>query len=171
MKKVLLIFLMILTFGLYGCSKNELPDPNTNLEFWITENVDDVDWSNYQMKYGMMGGNMYYGTGYVPTLDEYNQQVDPEQCVIYTVTSYPDYSNKAQHITYIEITDPSIVFYGLSLNSTDEEIMEIMGNMDFVFQELGGDTLVAKKGKYTFSFSPSTITIRVNVTNKTGIIF
>ena len=67
MKKVLIIFLMILTFGLYGCSKNELPDPNTNLEFWITENVDDVDWSNYQMKYGMMGGNMYYGTGYVPT--------------------------------------------------------------------------------------------------------
>ena len=55
MKKVLIIFLMILTFGLYGCSKNELPDPNTNLEFWITENVDDVDWSNYQMKYGMMG--------------------------------------------------------------------------------------------------------------------
>ena len=171
MKKVLIIFLIILTFGLYGCGKNELPDPNTNLEFWITENVDDVDWSNYQMKYGMMGGNMYYGTGYVPTLDEYNQQVDPEQCVIYTVTSYPDYSNKAQHITYIEITDPSIVFYGLSLNSTDEEIRETLGNMDFVFQELGGDTLVARKDKYAFSFSPEIIRISVNVTNKTGIIF
>ena len=49
--------------------------------------------------------------------------------------------------------------------------METMGNMEFVFQELVGDTLVAKKGKYTFSFSPKMITIKVNVTNKTGIIF
>ena len=171
MKKLLLFFLMILTLGLFGCSKNQLLEPNTNLEFWIAENVDDVDFSNYQMKYGMFGGNMYYGTEYVPTLDEYNQQVDPEQCVIYTVTSYPDYINKAQHITRIEITDPSIEFYGLSLSSTNEEIMETMGNMEFVFQELGGDTLVAKKGKYTFSFSPEIITIRVNVTNRTGIIF
>jgi len=84
-----------------------LSELNTNLEFWIAENVDDVDFLNYQMKYGMMGGKMYYGTGYVPTLDEYNQQVDPEQCVIYTVTSYPDYVNKTQHITRIEITDHS----------------------------------------------------------------
>ena len=63
------------------------------------------------------------------------------------------------------------MFYGLSLNSTDEKIRETLGNMDFVFQELGGDTLVARKDKYVFSFSPEIIRISVNVTNKTGIIF
>ena len=77
------------------------------------------------MKYGMFGGNMYYGTGYVPTLDENEQQVDPEHCVIYTVTSYPDYMNKAQHITRIEITDPEIELYGLSINSSKEDIKAI----------------------------------------------
>lgn len=67
----------------------------------------------------MMGGNMYCGTGYVPTLDEYNQQVDPEQCVIYTVASYPDYVNKTQHITRIEITDVPIFKYKLIIRKKE----------------------------------------------------
>ena len=68
---------------------NDLSQPLTNLEFWIAQNVDNVDWSKYQEKYGIMGGREFYGTGYAPTLDEWGQQVDPEHCVIYTVTSYP----------------------------------------------------------------------------------
>ena len=77
MKKLLAFALAVVALlcCLVGCNQDDIDDfsqPPSNLEFWIAENVDDVDFSNYQMKYGMFGGNMYYGTEYVPTLDEYN---------------------------------------------------------------------------------------------------
>ena len=74
MKKVLALAIMLLAFCLVGCSQNDdindLAQPQTNLEFWIAENVDNVDFSDYQIKYGMMGGTEYYGTGYIPEVDE-----------------------------------------------------------------------------------------------------
>lgn len=115
---------------------------------------------------------MYYGTGYVPTLDENEQQVDPEHCVIYTVTSYPDYMNKEQYITRIEITDPEIKLYGLSINSSKEDIKNVMEEQVFtVIEDEYGIT--AEKGKFTFDFNKRSnyITIRVEVTNRSGIIF
>ena len=177
MKKTLSLVLALITllFCLVGCNNDDIDDfsqPTSNLEFWIAENVDDVDFSKYQIKYGMMGGTEYYGTGYVPTIDEEGQQVDPEHCVLFTVTSYPDYSSKSQHITYISITDPAIEVFGLTINSTQEEILYQMEEKSgYAIEKLGGNTLVARKGDYTFSFSPNKITIRVNVTNKEGIIY
>ena len=177
MKKLLVLVLVVVALlcCLVGCNQddiNDLSEPPSNLEFWIAENVDDVDFSKYQIKYGMMGGTEYYGTGYVPTIDEEGQQVDPEHCVLFTVTSYPDYSSKSQHITYISITDPSIEVYGLTINSSQEDIRyQLEVKNGFSIEELGGNTLVARKGDYTFSFSPTEITIRVKVTNKQGIIF
>ena len=177
MKRTLSLVLAIITLllCLVGCNNDDIDDfsqPPSNLEFWIAENVDDVDFSKYQIKYGMMGGTEYYGTGYVPTIDEEGQQVDPEHCVLFTVTSYPDYSSKSQHITYISITDPAIEVFGLTINSTQEEILYQMEEKSgYAIEELGGNTLVARKGDYTFSFSPNKITIRVNVTNKEGIIY
>ena len=177
MKKLLALALAVVALlcCLVGCNQDDIDDfsqPPSNLEFWIAENVDDVDFSSYQIKYSMMGGTEYYGTGYVPTIDENGQQVDPEHCVLFAVTSYPDYSSKSQHITYISITDPAIEVFGLTINSTQEEILYQMEEKSgYAIEELGGNTLVARKGDYTFSFSPTKITIRVNVTNKQGIIF
>ncbi|MBO4983841.1 MAG: hypothetical protein J6D23_07255 [Clostridia bacterium] len=176
MKKVLALAIMLLAFCLVGCSQNDdindLAQPQTNLEFWIAENVDNVDFSDYQIKYGMMGGTEYYGTGYIPEVDENRQQTDPKHCVLYTVTSYPDYSSKTLHITYISITDPSIEFYGLSLNSTQEEIRyQMEEKQGFAIEKLGDNTLIARKGDYTFSFSKDIIRISVNVTNKEDIVF
>ena len=172
MKKILAVFLLLIfSVGLFaGC--NKLPNPQTNLEFWIGENVDGVDFSKYQMKYGMFGGDMYYGTGYVPTLDENEQQVDPERCVIYTVTSYPDYMSKSLHVTSIEITDPNIEFYGLSINSSKEDIENIMKKHGFsVTEDERG--IIANKGKYVFIFNKRSniIYVSVRVTNRFGIIF
>ena len=173
MKKIATLLLCIVVLlTLVGCGSSKLEKPETNLEFWIGENVDDVDFSNYQMKYGMFGGNMYYGIGYVPTLDENEQQVDPEHCVIYTVTSYPDYMNKAQHVTRIEITDPEIELYGLSINSSKEDIKNVMEEQGFTVIE-GEYGITAEKGKFTFNFNKhsNSITIRVEVTNRLGIVF
>ena len=173
MKKAVALIIMVISLLITGCQWNSgLSEPESNLEFWIGENVDEVDFSQYQEKYGLMGGREYYGTGYVPTLDEEGQQLDPEYYVVYTITSYPDYASKTKHITGITITDPSIKIYGLSINSSKEDIKLIMGtNEGFEIEEVGEDTLIARKGDYTFCFSSKAITIRVEVTNKMGIVF
>ena len=150
---------------------NDLSQSVTGLEFWIAENVDDVDFSKYQIKYGMMGGTEYYGTGYVPTVDEYGQQVDPEHCVIYTVTSYPDYANREQHITHIYITDPKIEFYGITLNSSFEDFEYYIQNQGFEITHSNENSRTAEKGKFSITITKEWIRIRVEVENKDGIIF
>ena len=148
-----------------------LPRPETNLEFWIGENVDNVDFSNYQENPDIMGGRLYYGTGYVPTFDEHGQPIDPEHCVLYTVTSFPDYADEAQHVTDIRITDPSVEFYGISLNSTFEEFEAVMKAQGFTVTSPNGNFLLAQKGKYIIGFSNIDITISVEVENREGIDF
>ena len=145
--------------------------PETNLEFWIAENVDDFDFSKYQEKYGMFGGRQYYGTGYVPTTDGEGQQVDPEHCVLYTVTSYPDYSDKEKHVTYIYITDPTVAFCGISLNSSFEEFETIIKQQGFKITESSENWRQAENGKYWISFTKEAIRIMVKVENKDGIVF
>ena len=94
MKKSRKILVFVLIFaiaatGIIVYANRKPPHPVTNLEFWIGEKVGDASFSGYQEKYGLFGGREYYGTGYMPTSDG-NRQVDPEHCVIYTVTSFPD---------------------------------------------------------------------------------
>ena len=194
MKKTIAFFLVavMVMSCLFGCGDNDnrdeslknqdgnsenqdndlvLPRPDTNLEFWIAENVDNVDFSKYQEKYGMMGGTEYYGTGYVPTVDEYRQQIDPEHCVIYTVSSYPDYADEAQHVTHIYITDPKIEFYGITLNSSFEDFEYYIQNQGFEITHSNENSRTAEKGKYSVSITKEWIRIRVEVENREGIDF
>lgn len=169
MKKLLLLILCVFTILTVSCN-SELPNPNTNLEYWICDNVDNVDWKNHQEKYGLFGGIEYYGLGYMPTLGEDNEQIDPEYCVVYTITSYPDYSSKSNHITRIEITDPNIEFYGISLNSSFEEIKIIMSEIGFEIEE-NENIIRASNDNFLFTFTEKRIIISAQVTNKFGIIF
>ena len=176
MKKILTLLLAIALCCLPGCQAFvRFPKPkDTNLEFWIAENVSKVDFSTYQEKYryGFMGsGRLYYGAGYTPTVDEEGKQVDPEYCVVYTVAPYPDVISRKCHITGIVITDPEIVFYGISLRSTAEEFEKRIQEQGFSLAESSGEYRFAVKGKYSISFSQTQISISVRVTNKTGIQF
>ena len=139
------------------------PEPENNPEFWITENVDGVDFSLYQEKYGTLDGKEYYGTGYTPTVDEFGQHIDPEQCVIYTVTSYPGSSNKEQYITGIRITDPNVSFCGISLNSSFEEFLDIMEAQEFSVIRLTEELCAAQKDDCIVYFRENEILIEVNV--------
>ena len=150
---------------------DDIVGPTIGLEFWIADNVDDVDFSKFQEKYGMFGGTEYYGTGYVPTINEQGQQVDPERCVIYTVTSYPDYSDKEQHITRIYITDPSVEFYGITLRSSIQDVIELLQQQGFEITESGDEWVEARSGPVWIAFAKEWIQIRVEVTNDTGIEF
>ena len=177
-KMVALSMLVILLLTVAGCqSKNaqsdfDISQPVPSLEFWIGENVDDVDFSKYQAKYGIMGGWEYYGTGYTPTIDEDGYQVDPEYYVSYVITRYPDYSSPTSHITSIYIQDPSVEVYGLTINSSHEEIRRVMEEKGFVIQVYGnGTAITATLGDYTFSFHSTYIYIRVEVANEQGLVF
>lgn len=167
-KNILTLIILFLLLFLTGCT--DLKKPETNLEFWIGEDVNDTDFSLFTQKYGMFGGDEYYGSGYIPVIDENKEQRDPDIFVLYTVTSFPDYSSGHLHVTSITITDPKIYFYDLSLTSTKEEISSKMESLGFTIEKMN-NTLIARKGKYTFSFSENEIYIRVEVTNKQGIIF
>lgn len=146
-----------------------VPEKDTNLEFWIAENVNHVDFSNYQEKYGLMGGRQYYGTGYVPFTDENGEQIDPEACVVYTVTSYPDYISKKRHVTRITVTDPSITVYGLTLTSSAEEVENTLKSYGFIKKSEPRNTYA--KGKVSISFSKEAININVKVRNLFKIQF
>ena len=166
MKKAIVFLLsLLLLISLAGCSR-KLAKPETNLEFWIAENVEDVDFSAYQQRYGLMGGREYYGEGYMPTLDENGEQIDPEECVIYTVTKYPDYTSRNSHITRILITDPNVTVYGLTINSSNEDIKSTMENNGFRMKEIGNMGNVEwVKGKFSIRFSEDSIGIGVEVSN------
>lgn len=171
MKRFLPIaFSMILCFVLLPSCGRQLNESDHNLEFWIAENVDDFDFSNHQPKYGIMGGWEYYGIGYAPTLGEDGQQIDPEHCVIYTVTNYPDYSSNSRHVTRIEITDPAVRVYGLSISSTVEEIKSIMTAEGFTVTE-SGTAVRAERDNFRFTFSKDKITISAEITNNLGIVY
>ena len=143
------------------CASNNMKRPDTNLEFWICDNVENFDFSDHEPRFGLMGGREYYGKGYTPATDENGQQIDPEHCVIYTVTAYPDYSSHKSHITRIHITDPAIQIYGLTLNSSDHDIHSTMGKNGFKLQ--GYSTY--QKGKVSICFTKEWITISVEVSN------
>lgn len=173
MKKVW-IFLgcMVLLLSFVGCTDQKLERPETNLTFWIAENVDQVDFSEYQEKYGIMGGRQYYGLGYLPTLAEDGSQVDPEACVIYTVTAYPDYSSSSKHVTCISITDPSVSVYGLTLRSATDAIRHVMADNGFQLEKTENSYgQIYRKGKFSIHFTEDCIRIRVDVTNQKGIQF
>ncbi len=169
MKRTACVILFVVMLLLPSCGRH-LNEPDHNLEFWIAEDVNDFDFSGYQQRYGIMGGREYYGTGYVPTLDEDGQQVDPEHCVVYTVTNYPDYSNNSLHITRITITDPAVTVYGLSLSSSVEEIKNTMTAEGFTVTE-SGTSIRAEKDNFRFTFSNDAITINAEVTNRFGIVY
>ena len=171
MKKIICILCLLMMFIIVGCENNKLPDPNTNLEFWIGENVDSIDLSKYQVKHGMFGGVQFYGTNYIPTVDPNKNQIDPSECVLYTITSYPDYSDKEQHITSIYITDPNIYFYNISLNTSITDFKNVMENLGFEVDTITDNYCKVKYGKYTIAISKECIIINFNVENKEGIIF
>lgn len=165
---LVLIFIVI---GLFLFANRKPSRPDTSLEFWIGDRVDDSTFSGYQEKGGLFGGREFYGTGYVPTFDEDGMTVDPEHCVIYTVTAYPDYSSNKRYITGITITDPAVEFYGISLNSSHKEFEELMKKQGFKITDTNYNHHTAKKGKYSVIFSKDCIRIKVKVSNFLGIQF
>ncbi len=168
---MIMFFSLLVSCGSFETVQYEKKPEDTNLEFWITEDVTNFKFDNYQEKYGMFGGKEYYGTGYVPSIGEDNMQIDPERVVIYTVTAYPDYASDKRSITNIKITDPDIHFYNLNLYSSHQEIIDTLKAYGYNKEEESDNYLKMTKSKINIVFSNSMIKISVEVTNNQGIMF
>lgn len=160
--------------------KDKLVDKNyTFLEFQITENVENTDFSQYKSISGWMGAKEYYGKGYSPVTDSEGNQTKPEHYVTYLVSAYPDYADGGQYITRIEITDPAVLVHGITVESPFEEFEEVFKAMDYetYISEHSNHMQYNAKNKdgisYTLYVSNDIrkLTIQAEVTNREGIQF
>ena len=159
----------------------EMPK-DTTLEFWITEDVKDRDWSGHDEIYGWMGAREFLGSAYKKNADADGSDQHPEHYVSYVITAWPDYADGGQFVTDIAVTDPAVKVHGLTIASTFEEF-------DAVFEPLGYElswsegaiqTRVATKDGVTFRLTRAVednpdvvpqIRISAEVTNREGIVF
>ena len=107
----------------------ELPRKNaggkTTLEFWIGETVDESDYEGHVLVY-----NGFLGQGYSEDVVLWTQTTD--YYVHYTVANYPKVDSKTKGIIEIVITDPKVMIYGLTTESSIDEFAE-------VFEGLGAE--------------------------------
>lgn len=159
----------------------EMPK-DTTLEFWITEDVKDQDWTGHDEIYGWMGAREFLGSAYKKNADADGSDQHPEHYVSYVITAWPDYADGGQFVTDIAVTDPAVKVHGLTIASTFEEF-------DAVFEPLGYElswgegaikTRVATKDGITFRLTRAVednpdvvpqIRISAEVTNREGIVF
>ena len=174
MRKTAFIFISIIPLLLSGCSLNKfLKRPeDTNLEFWITESCSSEDFKNKGCTYlpGWFGAEEYLDSRYEPIkiIEEngYERLSVPEVHVTYLRAGYPD-ALDSWRITRIEITDPTIIVYGLNMNSSKEEVKNRMKELKFKENEYGG----FYKNNCTFTFSNEHIVINAPSTNNSHIVY
>lgn len=178
-KKLLIPLLLLINcmFAFTGCSDDKvLTKPeDTTLEFWVVQDVSNVDFREYYKVPYVFGADVYYGKGYLPAdIIEGSEVIQPEHCIVYTVTAYPDYSSGGQFVTRIAITDPQISIYGITCNSTLQDFDKTFENLDCSIQDKGL-LHIATYGKVKVALASyeelKELTVWVEVTNKQGIVF
>lgn len=175
---IVVLFVVLLLCA--GCYNNVPAKPvDSTLEFWIAEDVSSVDFSEYHEILGWFGAREFYGKGYAP-VDYVDQDGnvywgDPQYCVKYVVGAYPDESSGGQFITQITITDPNVTIYGITCNSSFAEFDVALRQVGYSIEETSTVSLSAALGKVSIALTKTDdfnqIFIRVQVTNKTGIVY
>lgn len=133
--------LAVMLIAFCGCNTEGVPEiperpEDTNLEFWIMEDVTDkgYEWEGHYHE--ILGSaesclESYWGTGYEPVIDENGVEISPKYCVFYIPkTLYTDSGSK-RVISAISITDPKVTVYGLTVDSTFEEFDAVFRNMGY----------------------------------------
>ena len=155
------------------------------LEHWICEDVSDDDFSGYTEIDGVVGGKEYVSGKYKVEVKQENAadvQVLPDECVVYTLTAWPDYADfekTGYHVTKITVTDPEISVYGVTAKSNRAEFRKAMSEAGFVIEDPdendGSFVEVASTpgGNFSIRFESSedggVITLVAPVTNRDGI--
>ena len=146
MKKIIALTLLLCTFSLLLSScgssndvKIEKP-ADTNLEYWLLDSPNKNEWTK-------LGSNFYLAADYSPVFDEKGQAISPEHAVIYYIDNYPISEIGLKRIDGIAITDPNIYVWGLTINSTKEEAIEVLSKLGFSV-ESSDKSCSGKMGQY-----------------------
>ena len=150
MKKIIALTLLLctLTLLLSSCGSNkdvkiEKPE-DTNLEYWLLDRPDKNNWIKLDSP-----SDAYLAQGYEAIIDENGEKSLPEQAVFFYLSHYPTAEIGIKIIDSIHITDPNVYVWGLTFNSTKEEIKEVMKVMGFNV-EIGKYHCTAEKDNYRF---------------------
>ena len=147
------------------------PKPkDTTLEYWICDDVSSVDWGGHDEITGWMGAQEFLGKGYhIGARGE-----RPNVRVSYLLTAWPDYADGGQYVTTIEITDPAVSVYGLTVESEPAEFEQVMMSMGYKVERTDNGFQRAVRDGFTFSIhrgdTPKFV-ISAEVSNREGICF
>ena len=177
--KTIVSLFSIFVFVLSGCNNSkddiylERPE-DTNLEFWITQRTtaNEFDDKGCTVLPGWMGATEYLDSRYT-AIEDGDMVTAPDIHVTYLVTGYPDCLDNAA-VTRIQITDPAITVYGLTINSSEKEISDRLSDISKSFSYVTTTYEcypVYRIKNCSFSFMSDKIVIAVPVTNKRGIVF
>lgn len=128
--KTIIFTLSCLILGLSSCKIDINNRPNGYyLNYWLKDEVDitTLDQSLiYEIRYG--GTVVFLDSNYEFIIEQEEKKL-PENYVLY-------YTNLEQtKVRGIEIKDPSISLYGLSMNSDKEDIDKTLTNMGFSYYQ------------------------------------
>lgn len=187
MKKAASLFCLLLIFSAAICSCSssdkraaEKLNDSCELEFEILQNVEDYDFSGYQVLYGF-GMTRYYGSDYKLQTNDNGNVIEEGEFVSYTVTAWPDYEDGGKYITRIFCTDQNVKVFGLTLKNSLEEFEAALSALGYDVAESDPynacAAIVAENGGIRVSIldygegQGKTLTIIADVTNRSGLIF
>lgn len=183
--KILFLPLLVSFLALTGCATGtnnkrqkyvHLDEPeNNDLEFWITDRVTSQDFDAKGCTYlpGWFGAEEYLDSRYEAVRKE-EMDAAPEVHVTYLVTGYPDLKDDAA-VTRIDITDPTIGIYGLTMTSSEKQIIDTMSPISTSMSQGetvdGGYYLSFQVENCVFTFRSDSIVISAPTTNVDNIIY
>lgn len=153
------------------------PLPYVELEYEILQERTWADMSGHVLIPGVFGPNTYYGSAYQDIeRDQNGMLVDPpKECVLYTLSPWPDIFDFDVYVTEIVITDPSVTVMGLTVNSDFEDFDRIMEEADYTIVYASDTLHRAEKDGVWYRLkkeegSLNELRICAEVTNKDNII-
>ena len=150
---VLILLLCTVTLMFSSCAEEKLDKPeDTNLEYWLLDDPNTDEWTRLTPSYQGFPTVTYLAKGYDTALDIYGNITSPKRCVTYCVGNYPILEMGIKKIVGIRIEDPDIYVWGLTINSTREEVVEIMEKMGFEEGSKSPDTYIGRKDNYRVIF-------------------
>ena len=157
----LLLLLCTLTLIFSSCARDKIDKPeDTNLEYWLLDKPNKKEWTELSNSH-WLDDNHYLAKGYDPIIDENGNRSAPEQSVIYTVSRYPLIYLGIKKITHIKITDPSVYVWGLTVNSTREEVEKVMTGLGFTPSMNNNEIYATNNGNYSFTFRYDSKTMEI----------
>ena len=145
MKKIVALILLLCTvtlmFSSCGSEKIEKPE-DTNLEYWLLDRPNKKEWTQ-------IDSDRYLATGYEATVDENGDLCAPQEAVLYYIDHYPISEIGFKRIDGFLITDPDVYVWGLTINSTKEEVVETLSKLGFLV-DTNDKVCSGEMGSYRF---------------------